>query len=248
MADINVEALKNFANSKAEKKLVAVDKDVAQAIQNLLKISKYYTGEVDGIVANRTLDAFAKFKKEHWLEYPDTLGPTTALSLLEILEEHQGSTDQPQPSSGSQSSKTGPSMKLPSGKTVYSDERIIDTIPLTWGEVTAKCTRVPEDKIVVENIEKIARVYAEVRDKYGSPLDVMSGYRSPEINLTIGGSKNSQHILGLALDIYPLDKNLRRLYDVCKAIPSVVGLGSGMHRGFVHIDARPGGRTYWNYP
>ncbi|MEH2124248.1 hypothetical protein [Nostoc sp.] len=75
------------------------------------------------------LDAFTKYKKEHWLEHPDTLGSTTASSLLEILEKHQGSTDQPQLSSGSQSSKTGPSMKLPSGKIVYSDERIIDTIP-----------------------------------------------------------------------------------------------------------------------
>lgn len=248
MADINVEALKNFANSKAEKKLAAVDKDLAQAIQNLLKISKYYTGEVDGIVGNGTLDAFAKYKKEHWLEYPDTLGPTTASSLLEILEKHQGSTDQPQPSSGSQSSKTGPSMKLPSGKIVFSDERIIDTIPLTWGEVTAKCTRVPENKQVVDNIEKIARVFAEVRDKYGSSLGVTSGYRPPAINRQVGGARASQHITGNALDIYPTDKNLKRLYDVCKAIPSVVGLGSGMHRGFVHIDARPGGRTYWNYP
>ncbi|MEH2124249.1 hypothetical protein [Nostoc sp.] len=56
MADINVEALKNFANSKAEKKLAVADKDLVQAIQNLLKISKYYTGEVDGIVGNGTLD------------------------------------------------------------------------------------------------------------------------------------------------------------------------------------------------
>lgn len=248
MADINVEALKNFANSKTETKLGKADSDVVQIVQNLLKISKYYTGEVDGIVGNGTLNAFAKFKEEHWLEYPDTLGKTTALSLLEILEMHQGSNDKPQPSSTFESSKTGQSMKLPSGKTVFYNERIIDTISLTWGEVTHGCTRVPENKEVVDNIEKVARVFAEVRDKYGAPLGVTSGYRPPAINRAVGGARASQHITGNAVDIYPMDGNLKRLYEVSKAIPSVVGLGSGMHRGFVHIDARSGGRTYWNYP
>jgi peptidoglycan hydrolase-like protein with peptidoglycan-binding domain len=129
--EINVEALKNFANNKAEIKLQMAKSDIVIAVQSLLGIGKYYTGKVDGIVGNGTLNAFAKFKQEFWLEYPDLLGRTTALSLIEILEEHQGNNDEQHSGSTSEASKTGQSMKLPSGKTVFSNERIIDTIPLT---------------------------------------------------------------------------------------------------------------------
>lgn len=40
-----------------------------------------------------------------------------------------------------------------------------------------------------------------LRDAYGKPIIVNSGYRSPELNKAIGGAKNSQHKLGQAADI-----------------------------------------------
>ena len=40
-----------------------------------------------------------------------------------------------------------------------------------------------------------------LREKYGKPITVSSGYRCQELNKIIGGSKNSQHMKGLAADI-----------------------------------------------
>lgn len=49
-------------------------------------------------------------------------------------------------------------------------------------------------KIVANNIFEPARYYA------GVPLYVPSFYRCPELNKAVGGSRNSQHILGEAID------------------------------------------------
>ena len=40
-----------------------------------------------------------------------------------------------------------------------------------------------------------------LRNAYGKPIIVNSGYRSSELNRAIGGAKNSQHMLGQAADI-----------------------------------------------
>jgi zinc D-Ala-D-Ala carboxypeptidase len=54
----------------------------------------------------------------------------------------------------------------------------------------------------LDNLKRIAlNVFQPVRDHLRVPLYVSSGYRSPELNAAIGGSKSSQHMLGQALDI-----------------------------------------------
>jgi len=55
---------------------------------------------------------------------------------------------------------------------------------------------------IIDNLKLIAtHVFQPVRNHFGVPLYVSSGYRSPELNTAIGGSKRSQHMLGQALDI-----------------------------------------------
>ena len=44
-------------------------------------------------------------------------------------------------------------------------------------------------------------IFQPCRDYFGKPLAVTSGYRSPELNDLIGGSKRSQHSKGEALDL-----------------------------------------------
>jgi zinc D-Ala-D-Ala carboxypeptidase len=39
-----------------------------------------------------------------------------------------------------------------------------------------------------------------VRDTLGTPVMITSGYRSPEVNAAVGGSRASQHTQGLAAD------------------------------------------------
>jgi hypothetical protein len=44
-------------------------------------------------------------------------------------------------------------------------------------------------------------VLQPVREHFGKPVTINSGYRSPELNSAIGGSKTSDHCKGMAADI-----------------------------------------------
>lgn len=44
-------------------------------------------------------------------------------------------------------------------------------------------------------------VLQPIRNAWGKPIKVTSGYRCPKLNAAVGGVKNSQHILGQAADI-----------------------------------------------
>jgi hypothetical protein len=41
-----------------------------------------------------------------------------------------------------------------------------------------------------------------IRDKYGKPIIVSSGFRCAKLNKAVGGSKTSQHVKGEAADIH----------------------------------------------
>ena len=54
---------------------------------------------------------------------------------------------------------------------------------------------------LVPTLKATARCMEDVRDLLGGkPVLVSSAYRSPELNAAIGGSKNSQHMSGEAVD------------------------------------------------
>ena len=54
----------------------------------------------------------------------------------------------------------------------------------------------------IENLKTLAeKVLQPVRDHYGKGVKVNSGYRHPEVNAKVGGSKTSDHCKGQAADI-----------------------------------------------
>jgi len=54
----------------------------------------------------------------------------------------------------------------------------------------------------IHNLQAVAEnVFQPVRDHFGVPIAVSSGYRSKKLNKAIGGSKYSQHMIGEALDL-----------------------------------------------
>ena len=54
----------------------------------------------------------------------------------------------------------------------------------------------------IDNLRAVAEnVFQPIRDHFGVPIGVSSGYRSKALNKAIGGSKYSQHMIGEALDI-----------------------------------------------
>ncbi len=80
---------------------------------------------------------------------------------------------------------------------------------LSLAEVTKSTTakrlgidNTPDDEWVIENLRAIADViFQPLRDSFRCPIFVSSGYRSPDLNAAIGGSKRSQHMEGRALDL-----------------------------------------------
>ena len=80
---------------------------------------------------------------------------------------------------------------------------------LSLSEVTKSLTakrlgidNTPDDEWVIENLKAVADViFQPLRDSFRCPIFVSSGYRSPDLNAAIGGSKRSQHMEGRALDL-----------------------------------------------
>jgi len=54
----------------------------------------------------------------------------------------------------------------------------------------------------LENFKKLAEnIFEPIREHFGVPIHISSGYRSKELNSAIGGSLSSQHCQGEAIDI-----------------------------------------------
>ena len=54
----------------------------------------------------------------------------------------------------------------------------------------------------IENFKKLAlNIFQPVREHFGVPIHISSGYRSKELNEAIGGATSSQHSSGEAIDI-----------------------------------------------
>lgn len=54
----------------------------------------------------------------------------------------------------------------------------------------------------LENFKKLAEnIFEPIREHFGVPIHISSGYRSKELNSAIGGSATSQHCSGEAIDI-----------------------------------------------
>ena len=89
-------------------------------------------------------------------------------------------------------------------------------------------------KALVEN------VLQPLRDAWGGPIFINSGYRSPEVNKAVGGVETSQHCKGMAADCgctdpYALAKLAKKMdldYDQMIVYPS-----------FVHLSFRPDGEN-----
>jgi uncharacterized protein YcbK (DUF882 family) len=95
----------------------------------------------------------------------------------------------------------------------------------------------------VKNLQRLCIEALEgVREDFGGPVVVVSGYRCPSHNRAVGGARRSQHLLGTAADIRPLDTDrLEEFVAACERAvdryPSIGGIG--LYRRWVHLDIRP---------
>jgi len=79
--------------------------------------------------------------------------------------------------------------------------------------------------------------FEEIREEWGKPIIINSGYRCPEYNKKVGGEELSAHLWGLALDISPeRPADPRALYRVILDIQPEFRLGYYAKKGFIHMD------------
>lgn len=79
---------------------------------------------------------------------------------------------------------------------------------LSIAEVTKSATAIKNgidnrpSAVHLDNLKRTALlIFQPIRDHFGVPIGISSGYRSLSLNRIIGGSQTSQHSLGEALDL-----------------------------------------------
>lgn len=85
--------------------------------------------------------------------------------------------------------------------------------------ITEKINNVPTPEIEANLQLLIDNVLQPLRDAYGKAIAVNSGYRSPELNAALKGSKTSQHMKGQAADITggsPAEN--KKLFELAQAL------------------------------
>lgn len=97
----------------------------------------------------------------------------------------------------------------------------------------------PED--VKLNLAKLAENLQVLRDHFGKPVIINSGYRSQEHNEKIGGAKNSYHVKGMAADIRIEGLSPRMIHGQISMLIDAGKMdqgGLGLYDTFVHYDVR----------
>ena len=76
-----------------------------------------------------------------------------------------------------------------------------------------------------------------LRENFDKPIHITSGCRCEDYNAKVGGSVNSQHLLGRAADIQVKDIDPAIVYEIADKM----GFGgAGCYATFTHVDTRDG--------
>ena len=81
---------------------------------------------------------------------------------------------------------------------------------------------------------KLLEMIDEVREIYGKPIRINSGYRTEAHNRKVGGVDSSSHIKGLAIDV-----SCTKSDDRFKMLTALIEVGFnriGIAGSFIHVD------------
>lgn len=91
---------------------------------------------------------------------------------------------------------------------------------------------------------ELVDVLQKIRDHFGKPVNINSGYRTNFHNNRVGGAKQSQHLYGTAADIYISGVSPEDIAAFSETLLSGTG-GIGIYKNFVHVDVRRN-KSRWN--
>lgn len=102
----------------------------------------------------------------------------------------------------------------------------------------------PTEEVRKNLMALVDNVLDPLREWYGKPIYVNSGYRCPALNKAVGGVANSQHLTGQAADIDVNDRaeNRRLMKHIEDSLDfdQLIWENGG---AWVHVSYRPDGRN-----
>lgn len=75
----------------------------------------------------------------------------------------------------------------------------------------------PTEEISNNLVLFIETVLDPIREDWGGPISVSSGYRCPELNAKVGGAKNSGHQYGFCADLRVNGRSIMKLAEFIKS-------------------------------
>lgn len=79
----------------------------------------------------------------------------------------------------------------------------------------------------VENLQELATLVLDpIRQAWGQPLFVTSGFRSPQLNVAVGGVPTSAHLDGCAVDVVLAPWSTRKVSELYNLIQWLVESGA----------------------